>query len=533
MLDRDWVSRRAFMQWSASITAGAAMALHRPLAVAAAPETAVTKAESVVQLGSARHLFIDDWLTEKRENVALTVNPPENRRLVMTANKPWERGGITNYCNVFWDPIASEYRLYYVPVHMESKPIFRLALATSKDGIEWEKPELGAVEWQGNKKNNIVIEAEREGTVFIDPNAPPERRYGFLSGVETGIFYYSSPDGIHFTKGAQPVSTHHSDSQISTFWDDQRRKYCHYFKVYEGEIGKWYNDRKVTAPPHIPYPQNEPLGRSVARYETSTIDERWQEPYHLVMSRDPRDPTDMDLYTNAAQKYQLAPNVYVAFPTPYYHYNPAHRQYLNEPAMKIGGKRNDGSIDTQLAVSRDGITWTRYRTPYYPMWRYDAELYLQVVMGFPGLVYKPTHIEQYFAAYNFTHGDTNARARLEGRGLGGVFRSTQRIDGFVCADFAYGGGTLTTRPFTFDGKQLLVNLNTSASGEGRVAILDESGGNEISGFATKDCRIINGDFLEKKVEWADGADDVSRLTGKPVRLRFDLRGAKLYSFRFA
>jgi hypothetical protein len=249
------------------------------------------------------------------------------------------------------------------------------------------------------------------------------------------------------------------------------------------------------------------------------------------MARDPQDPPGMDLYTNAAQKYALAPDVYVAFPTPYYHYNTPGREYLNEPAMKRGGKHNDGVIETQLAVSRDGITWTRHRTPYFPIWRYE-DLYLQVVMGFPGLIHKPTHIEQYFSGYNFTHGDTTARERLSGRAMGGLFRSVQRIDGFTSADFSYTGGTLTTKPFTFDGKSLLLNVATAAPGEARVAICDEAG-SDIDGFSMKQCRIVNGDFLDKKVEWTDGASDVSRLSGKPVRLRFDARGTKLFSFRFA
>lgn len=535
------MTRREFVRLTAAAAAGAAATFRLDAdgprafaadAAGAAKETAGLAAPPRVHpLGSARHLFIDDWLTDQKEPVTFTVNPAGNRQLVMIADKPWERGGITNYCNVFWDHLAGEYKLYYVPVNLQSDPIFRLALATSKDGIRWEKPDLGVVEWEGSRKNNIVIEAEREGTVMIDPNAPDDRRYGYLSGVDSGVFYYSSPDGIRFNKSAEPVSPHHSDSQISTFWDDQRKKYCHYFKVVEQGQGQWYKSPKVIVNPNIPYPQDEPLSRSVGRCETSSMDEKWPGEFRIVMARDPQDPREMDLYTNAAQKYALAPDVYLAFPTPYYHYNARGREYLNEPALKLGGKTNDGSIDTQLAVSRDGIIWTRYRMPYYPMWHYD-ELYLQVVMGFPGLVHKPDRIEQYFAAYNFTHGDTGARSRLEGRELGGVFRSEQRIDGFVSADFDYTGGTLTTRPFTFEGKHLLLNVNTSASGEGRVALLDESG-KELPGFAASDCRIINGDFLDKKVQWADGASDVSRLAGKPVRLRFDMRGAKLYSFRFA
>ena len=38
---------------------------------------------------------------------------------------------------------------------------------------------------------------------------------------------------------------------------------------------------------------------------------------------------------------------------------------------------------------------------------------------------------------------------------------------------------------------------------------------------------------ERVMEWADYIEtDGARLAGKPVRLRFDARGAKLFSFRF-
>ena len=58
---------------------------------------------------------------------------------------------------------------------------------------------------------------------------------------------------------------------------------------------------------------------------------------------------------------RLADKVYLAFPTPYYHYNHPGRQYLNLPTLAIGAKTNDGTIETQLATSRDGKKWTRYR----------------------------------------------------------------------------------------------------------------------------------------------------------------------------
>ena len=458
-------------------------------------------------LGSNKHLFLDEFLIAEKSGVDLVVNPPAIKELVLIADKPWERGGITSYCNVLWDDKLGEYRLYYVPVHLESNPVFRLAMATSKDGIHWEKPNLGVVEWNGSTLNNIVIDGQREGTVMIDPNGKPEARYVFVSShprLKTRLF--TSPDGIRWTMRPETISPIHSDSQISSFWDDQLRKYVHFFKR--------------TTPSVM---------RCTARVEVDKVDSPWAAEHPIVLSRDDRDPPGMDLYTNSAEKYRLARNTYLAFPTPYYHYDYPTRKYLNAQTLAIGGKTNDGTIETQLATSRDGKTWTRYRTPYVPVCRHDG-LNLRVNMVFPGLIYHDTHIDHYFGGYAFTHGDTQARVRLQGRKLGGVYRLQQRIDGFISADFDYEGGVLITEPFVFQGTRLFLNLNTSASGEARVGILDADG-NPLPGFSVADCRYINGDYPAKTVQWKKGPD-VSPLAGKPVRLRFEMRGTKLYAFWF-
>ncbi len=491
-------SRREFLQTAAAAIPGAALLGATQGNVAGSPV-------GVHDLGDNRHVFLDEFLIAEKRNVSLRVNPAERKELALIADKPWERGGLTCYANAFHDPIAKEYRLYYVPVDLESSPIFRLALAVSKDGIRWTKPDLDAVEWKGSKKNNIVIEGQREGTVFMDPNAPREKQYAFLSseaGLKTRLF--TSPDGIHWKMHSDLISPHHSDSQISTFWDDQLKKYVHYPRVGH-------------------------RGRAIGRVETSRLDEPWPSQIPMVMSADDLDPPDTDLYTNAAEKYALAPNAYVAFPTPYYHYDAGQRKYLNEPTLRLGGKSNDGTLDTQLATSRDGKAWIRHRVPYVPLFRHEG-LDFKVCMVFPGLLYHADRIDHFLGAYAFTHGDTQARVRLEGRALGGYVRLQQRIDGFMSADFAYGGGTLITAPFTFRGRFLTLNVNTSAAGEARVAVLDE-GGKPFPGYGIEDCRIINGDYLAKRVAWK-GPDDLSALAGRPMRLRFEMRGTKLYSFQF-
>lgn len=465
-------------------------------------------AASPFDLGGNRFLFLDTFLLAKIQNAGITVNAPRFDALVLIADRPWEKGGITSYGNVLFGPDIQKYRLYYVPINLDVSPNFSVALALSENGVDWEKPNLGAVEWNGSTDNNLVIAGQREGTVIIDPNAPPDQRYAFLSShpeLKTRLF--TSPDGIHFGMQGPLISSLHSDSQISTFWDADARQYCHYPRVVSDGL------------------------RATGFVATNTMDQPWPDSIPVVISRDDRDPPGMDLYTNACQKYALARGAYVGFPTPYYHYNePADRAYLNAPALAIGGKTNDGAIETQLATSRDGRTWTRYRTPYIPLGFYDG-LDVKIAMMIPGILYEKDRLYQYFMGYTFTHGDTQIRHGNGGRALGGVFRVEQRLDGFVSLDFAYEGGSVITEPFIFSGNRLVLNINTSAAGEARVAIL-HAAGEEVDRYGLADAHIINGNYLESTVVWRDGESDVSRLAGLPIRLHFKCRGAKLYSFQF-
>src|SRR5687768_2950417 len=107
------VSRRTFVRMAAVATAGLAAGSCARLSPLHEREVSWSpKSGGVHALGSHRHLFIDHWLTDRHEHITLRVNPPQVRELVLIADKPWEKGGITNYCNVFWDDLANEYKLY-------------------------------------------------------------------------------------------------------------------------------------------------------------------------------------------------------------------------------------------------------------------------------------------------------------------------------------------------------------------------------------------------------------------------------------
>jgi hypothetical protein len=109
-----------------------------------------------------------------------------------------------------------------------------------------------------------------------------------------------------------------------------------------------------------------------------------------------------------------------------------------------------------------------------------------------------------------------------------LLKLTQRLDGFVSLDAGDEKGEVITKPLVFEGDQL--QLNIAASGAARVALLDQTG-KPFEGFSLDDCVPIRADDVRKTVSWKNGAE-VGELAGKPVRVNFELRDAKLYAMQF-
>jgi hypothetical protein len=91
------------------------------------------------------------------------------------------------------------------------------------------------------------------------------------------------------------------------------------------------------------------------------------------------------------------------------------------------------------------------------------------------------------------------------------------------------GGEFTTRPLKFSGQQLVLNYATSAAGSVRVEIQDDQG-SPLDGYGFDDMNLLYGDELDATVIWKSKAD-LSQLVGQPVRLRFVLQDADLFSIR--
>lgn len=108
-----------------------------------------------------------------------------------------------------------------------------------------------------------------------------------------------------------------------------------------------------------------------------------------------------------------------------------------------------------------------------------------------------------------------------------VYRTEQRIDGFVSVDSAYMGGALKTRTFLLESDTLKLNINTSSSGTAHAALLYEND-KIIEGFGFDECDLIHGNYTEKTVSWKKKIN-LAHLKGRNLKLALRSRATKLYA----
>ena len=112
---------------------------------------------------------------------------------------------------------------------------------------------------------------------------------------------------------------------------------------------------------------------------------------------------------------------------------------------------------------------------------------------------------------------------------GYICRAIWREDGFTSLEAETEGGC-TTVPITFTGSSLALNVWTRFGGEVRVE-LAEASGQIVPGRSFAECDPISGDCLHKVATWG-GQSDVSAWQGKPMRLRFRMKRARLHALQF-
>jgi len=451
----------------------------------------------VRDISSRREIFVDHWLIDNLDGARLKLHHPTPREVVLKFDKPWE-GRFSAYVTVLKD--ADIYRMYYRGWRQlaNAKKNELTCVAQSRDGITWTKPKLGLVEIDGSKDNNVFLCGEPRRVChnfcpFLDtrPGVAPAERYKAVGGLG-GLLGYTSPDGIHWKRiRDKPIITKGAfDSQNLAFWSPAEQRYVSYFRIfYKGK-------------------------RGVAR-ATSKDFLTWSDPVRMTYGDTPLE----HLYTNQTHPYFNAPHIYISLPGRIVF----GRRLLTPAQIKaidVHRSQISACSDGVLLTTRGGSTYDRtfmqsFIRPGPGIAHWTAR------SNYPALGVVPTGPREMSIYMRRSYATPAAHMQ----------RFTLRTDGFASVHAPYKGGEMLTKPFTFTGKQLEINVATSAAGSIRIEIQDANG-KALPGYALADCPEIFGDDLARIVTWKAKGPDVAALAGKPIRLRVVLKDADLYAIQF-
>ncbi len=468
-----------------------------------------------IDIGSRRELFVDKHLIDKFDGVSLRLEQPRDEGIALKFDKPWE-GAFAGYCTIIRD--GAEYRAYYrgnPTAGKDGSNTEVTCVATSKDGITWTKPELGLFEVHGTKQNNVVLAGmapfAHNFCPMLDPrpDVPKAERYKALAGIgKTGLFAFVSEDGFRWKKVRDEavIPKGAFDSQNVPFWSESEKCYVCYFRVFVDRV------------------------RRISR-TTSKDFLTWTEPV-LMSYADGTGPRDLSpakpgftaapiehLYTNQTHPYFRAPHIYVGVAA---RFMPGRQVLTTEQAKEIGVNPayfKDCS-DGVLITTRGGDRYDRTFMEGFLAPGIGHENWVSRT-NYPALNIVPTGPNEMSLYANQNYGQPTSHLR----------RYSLRLDGFSAAVAPFAGGELLTRPLTFTGKELALNFATSAAGGIRVELQDAAG-KPLPGFALADAVETIGNETDRVVRWKGGSD-VSALAGKTVRLRFVMKDAKLFAFRFS
>lgn len=457
-----------------------------------------TQSDGLEQVaGTGKYLLLDDRILERAEDVSLELGKviKEVKNPLFVEDKPWEVRFDNLYPNVIFDDQDQVYKCWYNPFIVDEattmtppdqrklisygqalKGRFRemgVCYATSKDGIVWNKPDLGLTDFGGSRQNNLVARGPQGVGIWKDLHDPqPERRFKmfFLQGSSEGSHNHMaaafSPDGLHWSNSIGCESIHaRGDTHNNALWAESLGVYVGITRLWEGGM------------------------RVVGRCESHDF-LNWTPAARCLEG-------DKEHQTYAMLVFQYA-HVYLALVMIFH----------TEPDL----------VDCELAWSPDTVRWKRICPgtaviPRGPQGSRDSGCVYAA--AYPILV--GDGIRLYYGGSDGPHTDWRRGTLCLAR-LG--------MDRFCGLRPSSGTkvGTLVTKPIICSGKHLRVSAD-AAEGSLRVGVLG------VERFNLEACRRIETDVTDYSVEWK-GANTLAALEGRRARFCFEMNNSKIYALSF-
>lgn len=447
--------------------------------------------------------------------------------------KPWEHDGVSLAGNIIADDEDGYFKVWGTcSSHGKS---FRCYLQ-SKDLQNWERPDLGLVDFAGNKHNNLVqIKGEAMlGYVFKDPSSREERWKWINAGDVTlpvlesyrqarpldydpramrldrhnnsTLGYHIlavrggvSPDGFRWTTIPEPLTVEHSDTAHTAYYDADSGRYVAYFR-------QWAMPAYSPQSPGNDYGLSWKAGRrSIGRAETDNFRKFPLAEIVLEPSPDVLGPSDT-LYTNCHTFIPGTKDQHLFFPTIWHQ------------------DRDNTSVG--VVASRDGkiLHWLPgnpvLNTSPFGEWDGGAIFALPDLMEIPGGDWVLPYM-----GYNVPH--KYPRHGAYKHGIGFATWPKGRLVGVQASERAQ----FMTYAFMPPGRKIRLNVLTTRGGGSAVVEVAGLSRKAVPGRSFDDCNPIVGDQRNALVTWKNGSD-LGTAEGQPVALRFRMDHAMLFYVDF-
>lgn len=500
-------------------------------------------------------------LKKYEDNPVITPDNPE---------RPWEKS--IQWVSVYRDPQSGKMQMWYQAFSgkgaLDKRFKSVVAYAESTDGITWTKPKLNLFPYRERgfdvAETNIVLVGAKDGygdryanSVVVNPEeTDPKKKYKMVfydwmtgkgeDGV-AGINAAFSPDGIHWTRhpkgvlqkmsfGAKTMQPPFEDESVyfhlknpdgrewrqwrypsslsdalDVLWDPRLKRYVIYGKM-------WLNG------PDGGINWKHGMGRS-----ESADFVNWSRPQLLTYPNE-NDPPLMEFHTSP---------VFIR-----------HGVYLSINQLFT---RENGTIDTELMSSRDGLRWDRTFARQPVLVRggaksFDAGFLITngtpVVMGDEmwfyyggnrGLVRFPNPNEEGLSAKGTKYGSGVGLAKIKLDRFVSIapdpkasLRNWNPNDPDKKAEPpANTIGQVTLRPRDLTSvKAITVNARSESGGSVRLEILNEDG-YRLHGFTKDDAVPMQGDKLDFAAAWKEKS--LADLKPGKYQLRFHLDNAEIFA----
>jgi len=440
----------------------------------------------------SRYLLLDSRIIDKTENTVLTVGTVHKYEgnPLFGQDKPWEKRFDNLYGNVMYDNEEKLYKCWYSPFIVDQSALgmsleerknieydspdnreMAICYTTSKDGITWEKSELGITEYNHSKANNILLRGHGDlGEHWAGPHGSgifkdlrekdPARRYKALLKSDI-ISVAFSADGIHWGQPtACPTADVAGDTHNNALWAPTLNKYV-------GISRSW----------------GEAKGRQVVRIESD----------------------DFIHWTKAKLVLEGIEKNYQTYAMAVFYYSGV---YLGMVA--IHDQKAD-RVWTELTWSPDTKNWHRVcpGTPLIPNSNtvLDYDYGCVYTCAYP--IFLENEIRLYYGGSDYLH---------SGWRNGYFCLATLRPDGFAGYKAQSEGGKILTKNISYTGGKISVNADVNKGGHLKVKVLDKNG--KLIAKSRTLSASLNNDVVQFDKKINKGS----------IKLQFEFANATLYSF---